>query len=89
LPFDAAALERGMEVFLQQFERLASAVGTPHGGSSLLPWLAAGLFALALEVARRHVKPPNPGNPFSPAPADVSSPWPAGWSDFSLDEDRK
>src|SRR5262249_48525298 len=88
LPFDAAALERGMGVFLQQFERLASAAGTPRGGPSPLPWLAAALFALALEAARRRVRPPGPGDPFAPAPADVSSPWPAGWSAFSLDEDR-
>jgi hypothetical protein len=81
VPFDIAALERGMEQFLNQFERLAVAVTVPVGRYTLPAWLvSAGAAVLAWEVGRRQLRQRDHDDLFAPALGDPASPWPAGWS---------
>jgi hypothetical protein len=79
LPIDVTALERGMEQFVQQFERFTGVTLT-RGRSTLTPWLAsAAAAALAAEIARRYLRPHEREDPFTPDPDDPSS-WPTGWT---------
>jgi hypothetical protein len=75
LPFSADLLERGLERFLQGFERVAVELAENPGPWTCLPWVAVGVAgALAWEVARRRLKPGERDRPFF-APSDGSAPW--------------
>ncbi len=85
VPFDVGALERGMEQFLQQFERIVAA---PTSSYAVPAWLVTAAAALvAWEVARRQLRAREREDLFAPALGDPASPWPAGWSGPSA-EDR-
>jgi hypothetical protein len=80
LPFDVTTLERGLEQFLQQFERLTAAT-LQTGRSALTPWLAtAAAAALVGELARRQLRRRQREDPFVSAFDDPSSSWHTSWA---------
>jgi hypothetical protein len=84
LPLDAEALQRGMQQFLQGFERLASGLAVPPEQVSLLPWAAvAAAAAVTWEAARRRAKQRGRPQTFFPDPDDPSS-----WGEPVLEDGR-
>jgi hypothetical protein len=56
-PFGFWAVERGMQRFLQQLDRMGQCLGDSHGETGLWPWLVAGAAAVtACEIARRQLR---------------------------------
>jgi hypothetical protein len=76
-PIDVAALEHGMQRFLDQMEEIGQHLGDTSG-PGLYPWIAAiAAAAIACEVGRRQLKAPalvslREGNTLAGFPTDES-----------------
>jgi hypothetical protein len=58
-PLDLPTLERGMQQFLEQLERMGQHLTRPGDGTGLYAWAVAGAAAaLACEIGRRHLRRP-------------------------------
>ena len=56
-PWGLSTVERGMEQFLQQLDRMGQRLGRHHDDQGLWPWLVAGAAAAtACEIARRQLR---------------------------------
>jgi hypothetical protein len=58
-PLDLPALERGMQRFLEQLDRIGQRLTGPREAGGLYAWIAAGAAAvLACEMGRRQLRRP-------------------------------